>query len=864
MAAAALRGRIATHEMADARGARRELVRHASVELSPRQLASAGPLADYLAPGTRVYVPAVPGAAWSETVAACGRLAAQGMRPVPHLSARGLSSEAELDERLAQLGEAGVRDLMLVAGDQKRASGPYNDTLDLLESGRLDARGFRSLGVTAYPEGHPLASRAQLDAALVRKIAYAKATGARMWIVTQFTFSAAPVIAWLAAMRERGCPLPIYVGVPGPAQLRTLLAFAALCGVGTAVRMLTRKPRVVRLLKRWTPDKVLDGLAQYQADSPGATLTGLHLFTFGGLARASRWLRANGAAGGGAEAAGAGEPAPELFGDAPDDEPDRPRPIVPLAQAHLGVSAHLLTPYGHYKAKLTVPESGLAAERNGKLVLVTGISPTPAGEGKTTTSIGLSDALNRLGARATACLREPSLGPCFGMKGGGTGGGRARLIPSADINLHFNGDIHAVSAANNLLSAALDSHLYWDNPLDIDPAAITWRRAIDLNDRALREVELSLGRGASRTGSFDITAASEVMAVLCLASDRADLQRRLGRIVAARRRSGEPVTPRDLGVDGAMTALMSDAMKPNLAQTLDGNPAFVHGGPFANIAHGCSSVAATRAALALSDVVVTEAGFGADLGAEKFLDIKCRQSGLRPDAVVLVCTVRALKLHGGAAPGDLASPDPEAVRAGAVNLRRHIANLARFGLRPVVAINRFPDDTAAELAAAQASAEECGVEAFVATHYADGGSGATALARGLLGRLEQDAPAEVELLYPDELPLKEKIERIATMLYGAESVDVAPDAARQLEEYEGLGYGHLPVCIAKTPFSFSADPKAKGAPEGHVLPVREVRLSAGAGFVVAVCGSVLTMPGLPRRPAALDIGVDEQGRVTGL
>ena len=860
MAAAALRGRIAPGGGADARNARRELVRHASVELSPRQLASAGPLADYLAPGTRVYVPAVPGAAWSETVAACRRLAAERMRPVPHLAARGLKSAEELDQRLGELSEAGVRDLMLVAGDQKRASGPYGDTLDLLESGRLDALGFRSLGVTAYPEGHPLASRAELDAALARKIAYAKATGTRMWIVTQFTFSAAPVIAWLAAMRERGCPLPIYVGVPGPAQLRTLLAFAALCGVGTAVRMLTRKPRVVRLLKRWTPDKVLEGLAQYQADSPGATLTGLHLFTFGGLARAARWLRANG----GGEVAGSAEIAPEPFGDASGGEPDRPRPIIPLAQAHLGVSAHLLTPYGHYKAKLTVPEGGLAPERGGKLVLVTGISPTPAGEGKTTTSIGLSDALNRLGVRATACLREPSLGPCFGMKGGGTGGGRARLIPSADINLHFNGDIHAVSAANNLLSAALDSHLYWDNPLGIDPEAITWRRAIDLNDRALREVELSLGRGAHRSGSFDITAASEVMAVLCLAADRADLKGRLGRIVAARRRGGEPVRARDLGVDGAMTALMSDAMQPNLAQTLEGNPAFVHGGPFANIAHGCSSVAATRAALALSDVVVTEAGFGADLGAEKFLDIKCRQSGLRPDAVVLVCTVRALKLHGGAAQDDLASPDPAAVRAGAPNLARHIANLGRFGLRPVVAINRFPDDSPAELAAAQACAEECGAEAFVATHWADGGAGATALARGLLGRLEEETPAEVELLYPDELPLKEKIERVATTLYGAESVDLAPAAARQLEEYEAWGYGHLPVCIAKTPFSFSADPKAKGAPDGHALPVREVRLSAGAGFVVVVCGNILTMPGLPRRPAALDIGVDEQGRVTGL
>ncbi len=843
----------------------RDLVRHASVELSPRQLVSAGPLTDYLSRGTRVYIPSVPGVAWRETMAACQRLGAEGMSPVPHLPARLMKSAGQLDDRLGRLAEAGVDELLLVAGDHARAAGPYRDTLDVLESGKLVEHGLRRLGVTAYPEGHPLAARGELEAALSRKIDYANATDTEMWIVTQFTFASATAIAWLAAMRDRGCPLPVYIGLPGPARLRTLLAYAARCGVRASARALTRQPSVIRLLKSWSPDDVLRALAQYRVESPGTTLAGIHLFTFGGLPRTSRWLSANGATTRGAAG-------PRVDREVPDDASRaRPgssasalHPIIPLAEARLGIGANLLTPYGHHKAKLALAEGGQAGRPDGKLVLVTAISPTAAGEGKTTTSIGLTDALNLLGARAAACLREPSLGPCFGMKGGATGGGRARVAPETDINLHFNGDMHAVSAANNLLAAVVDSHLYWKNPLDIDPETISWRRVMDLNDRALREVELNLGRGAHRTGGFDITAASEVMAVLCLASDRQDLQQRLGRIVVARSRDGKPVTARDLGVDGAMAALLSDALQPNIVQTLEGNLAFIHGGPFANIAHGCNSVIATRAALGLSDVVVTEAGFGADLGAEKFLDIKCRQSGLRPDAAVLVCTVRALKLHGGTGQRDLDEPDVAAVRAGAPNLRRHVANLERFGLKPVIAINRFDADTEDEIAAIQAIANQYGVEAVVATHWTDGGAGATKLARAVLDRLDQGSSMGVELLYPDEMPLRDKIEEIATSLYGASGISVSSIAANQLDAFQKLGYGHLPVCIAKTQYSFSADPKAMGAPEGHVLPVREARLAAGAGFVVVICGDIMTMPGLPRRPAALDVGVDPDGRVIGL
>ena len=859
MAMDAFQGGAAAHNEIDLLDAQHELVRHASVELSPRQFASIGPLTDYLSQGTRVYIPSVPGAAWSETIDACRRLGAEGMVAVPHLSARLLSGAEDLDDRLGQLADAGVGDLMLVAGDQKRPAGPYRDTLDVLESGKLIERGFRRLGVAAYPEGHPLASRAKLEAALARKVAYAKATDSELWIVTQFGFAAAPAIAWLEAMQ---CPLPVYIGLPGPARLRTLLAFAARCGVSASARMLTRRPSVIRLLRRWTPDDVLHGLARYRVDSPATALAGIHLFTFGGLPRASRWLRTHGASPDADHVAGFRPTAVEVDAIAGGDS-QALRPIIPLAEARLGIRPELLTPYGHYKAKLSLAERNTAPKRNGKLVLVTAMSPTAAGEGKTTTSIGLSDALNLLGVRATVCLREPSLGPCFGMKGGATGGGRAQIAPAADINLHFNGDMHAVSMANNLLAAVLDSHLYWHNAFDIDPGTISWRRVMDLNDRALREVDLHLGRGAQRAGGFDITAASEVMAVLCLARDATDLQQRLGRIVVAFRRDGTPVTARDLGVDGAMTALLNDAMQPNLAQSLEGNLAFIHGGPFANIAHGCNSVVATRAALDCSDVVVTEAGFGADLGAEKFLDIKCRQSGLRPDAAVLVCTVRALKLHGGIPQRSLETPDAAAVRAGAPNLVRHLANLERFGLKTVIAINRFATDAADELAAIKSIASEQGIEAVVTTQWADGGAGATSLARAVLDGFDDDRPA-VELLYPDEFTLREKIEAIATGLYGAAGISLDPSAAQQLDRFEDLGYGQLPVCIAKTQYSFSADPNARGAPNGHTLPVREARLAAGAGFVVVVCGNIMTMPGLPRRPAALDIGVDASGRVTGL
>ncbi|MYE83021.1 MAG: formate--tetrahydrofolate ligase [Gammaproteobacteria bacterium] len=856
--------RSATTPEAALLDALRALARDASVELSPRQLAALGPLGDYLPRGTPVYVPFVPGATWGETSAACRRLRAAGMSPVPHLPARWLASTAQLDDWLAELAEVQVRELLLVAGDRASAAGPYRDTLDVLDSGRVVAAGFRRVGITGYPEGHPSAPTADLDAALTRKLEYAVATGTDMWITTQFTFAPAHAIAWLDRIRDRGCTLPVRVGLPGPARLRTLLSFAARCGVTASARMLTRRPSVVRLLKRWTPDALLRELVEYRGMA-GSPAFDIHVFTFGGLPATARWLR-----GLRADSATRHPRATVRSGLAPlrATEPGREvgaalRPVVEIAQQRLGVSPDLLTPYGHYKAKLTTgavrpPD----ASTPGKLVLVTAMSPTPAGEGKTTTSIGLTDALNRLGVRATVCLREPSLGPCFGRKGGATGGGRAQVAPAADINLHFNGDLHAVSTANNLLAAALDNHIHWNNELDVDPATISWSRVMDLNDRALREIDLHLRGDARRAGGFDITAASEVMAVLCLARDHADLVRRLGAMVVAFTRAGQPVTARELQVDGAMAALLTEALQPNLVQTLEGNAAFVHGGPFANIAHGCSSLAATRAALGLSEVVVTEAGFGADLGAEKFLDIKCRQSGLRPDAVVLVCTVRALKMHAGVARADLAEPDPGAVRGGAPNLARHIANLRRFGVTPVVAANRFATDTDDELSAVEAVAREHDVRCVVANHWADGGAGATALARTVLDQVDQ--PARVELLYPDEMPLREKIETIARHIHGAGDVSFGTSAARRLEEFERLGYGHLPVCIAKTQYSFSTDPKALGAPVGHVLPVREVRLCAGAGFVVALCGEILTMPGLPRRPAAADIGIDDAGRVIGL
>ncbi|MDZ7642938.1 MAG: formate--tetrahydrofolate ligase [Woeseiaceae bacterium] len=544
-----------------------------------------------------------------------------------------------------------------------------------------------------------------------------------------------------------------------------------------------------------------------------------------------------------------------------------PQPILALAEQRLGLPAEGLVPYGHYKAKIALDHMASFADRpRGKLVLVTAITPTPAGEGKTTTSIGLNDGLNRLGARASVCLREPSLGPCFGMKGGAAGGGRAQVIPMEDINLHFNGDFHAITSAHNLLSALIDNHIHWDNELDIDPRRITWRRVVDLNDRALRNINTGLGgpaHGVPRETGFDITVASELMAILCLADGIADLQKRLGDIIIARRRDLTPVTARDLGADGAMTVLLKDALQPNLVQSLEHNPVFVHGGPFANIAHGCNSLSATRTALALNDIVVTEAGFGADLGAEKFLDIKCRHADLRPDAVVLVCTVRALKMQGGVQKADLDKPDTGAVRAGAANLARHITNLQRFGITPVVATNRFPTDTDAELAEVRAVSGELGADAYTASHWSSGGGGALELAEAVMKQCEAGYP-DFSLLYPDELPLLDKIRTIATQIYGAADIAPTTAATRQLEEFEKLGYGHLPVCIAKTQYSFSADPSLRGAPEGHTLPVREARLAAGAGFVVVICGDIMTMPGLPRRPAAQDIGLDDAGYIVGL
>lgn len=545
----------------------------------------------------------------------------------------------------------------------------------------------------------------------------------------------------------------------------------------------------------------------------------------------------------------------------------QPQPMLLLAQQRFELSSNALIPYGHYKAKLALEACARPDNtRRGRLVLVTAVTPTAAGEGKTTTSIGLNDGLNRIGVASTLCQREPSIGPSFGMKGGATGGGRAQVIPMEDINLHFNGDFHAIGAAHNLLAAILDNHLHWGNELDIDPRQVSWRRVVDMNDRALRYINVGLGgpaHGLPRESGFDITVASEVMAVLCLADDLTDLERRLARIVVARRRDGSPVSAQDLGVAGALGALLKEALQPNLVQSLENNPVFVHGGPFGNIAHGCSSLIATRSALALSDVTVTEAGFGADLGAEKFIDIKCRQSGLRPDAAVLVCTVRALKLQGGASKTALATPDVAALRAGVPNLERHIMNLKQFGLRPVVAVNRFPSDSAEELAELEAICAGLGSPVVAATHWAEGSDGATALAQAVVEQLDAgEEPAA--LLYPDSMPLAEKIDTLATRLYGAAGVSMAPPAARQLRDIEQLGYAHLPVCIAKTPYSFSADPALLGAPSGHVLPVREVRLAAGAGFVVAVCGDVMTMPGLPRRPSALDMGLDASGQIYGL
>ena len=542
------------------------------------------------------------------------------------------------------------------------------------------------------------------------------------------------------------------------------------------------------------------------------------------------------------------------------------QPIADIA-AKAGIPAAALEPYGKYKAKIGMDfVAAQSSKPQGKLVLVTGISPTAAGEGKTTTTIGLGDALNRIGTTAMICLREPSLGPCFGVKGGATGGGHAQVVPMDEINLHFTGDFHAITSANNLLAALLDNHLYWGNAQGIDPRRVTWRRCLDMNDRALRSIVNGLGgikNGSPREDGFDITVASEVMAVFCLAQDLDDLQSRLGRMHVAARRDGTPVTARDIEADGAMAALLRDAFAPNLVQTLDGNPALVHGGPFANIAHGCNSVAATRLGLSLADVVVTEAGFGADLGGEKFLDIKCRQAGLSPDCVVVVATLRALKMHGGTAKSALSAEDPAAVARGMANLARHVENMQKFGLPVVVALNRFTSDTPAEFAVVHEAMAARNVDVVLCTHWSDGGAGAADLARAVLARIEAGT-ATFKPLYPDAMPLADKLRTVAHEIYRATDIALPPAIAKKLAGFEAQGFGHVPVCIAKTQYSFTADPTVLGAPENHILPVRDVRLSAGAGFAVAICGDIMTMPGLPRTPAANTIRLGAGGLVEGL
>jgi formate--tetrahydrofolate ligase len=542
------------------------------------------------------------------------------------------------------------------------------------------------------------------------------------------------------------------------------------------------------------------------------------------------------------------------------------KPIYEIGD-RLGIPAAQLSPYGHDKAKISAEfTAAQAGKPDGKLILVTAINPTPAGEGKTTTTVGLGDGLNRIGKKAVICVREPSLGPCFGVKGGAAGGGYAQVVPMEDINLHFTGDFHAITAAHNLLSAMIDNHIYWGNALDIDVRRVTWRRVMDINDRALREIVASLGgvsNGFPRESGFDITVASEVMAILCLASDLGDLEERLGNIIIGYRFDKTPVFARDLKADGAMAVLLKDAMQPNLVQTLENNPALVHGGPFANIAHGCNSVIATRTALKLADYVVTEAGFGADLGAEKFFDIKCRKAGLKPDAAVIVATVRALKMNGGVAKGDLGREDAAAVTRGCSNLGRHVANVRKFGVPVVVAINHFVSDTDAEVQAVKAYVAHLGAEAIVCRHWAEGSAGIEELAWKVVEMAESGA-AKFAPIYPDAMPLIEKIEEVAAQIYHAGEVSAPKTVRDQLKVWEEQGYGDLPVCIAKTQYSFSTDPNLRGAPEGHVVSVREVRLSAGAGFVVVITGEIMTMPGLPKSPAAERIHLNEEGAIEGL
>ncbi len=542
-----------------------------------------------------------------------------------------------------------------------------------------------------------------------------------------------------------------------------------------------------------------------------------------------------------------------------------PAPIEDVGET-LGIPQDAIIPYGRGKAKIDLSTLGdLKARAKGALILVTAINPTPAGEGKTTTTIGLGDALNRIGKKAAVVLREPSLGPSFGAKGGATGGGQSQVIPMDDVNLHFTGDFHAITSAHNLLSALIDNHLNWGNALDIDPRKITWRRVMDMNDRALRDIVVGLGEnnGVVRQTGFYITVASEVMAIFCLAESLDDLKRRLGAIIIGRKRDGSPVTAGDLKAEGAMTALLKDAINPNLVQTIENNPAILHGGPFANIAHGCNSVIATRTGLAFADYVVTEAGFGADLGAEKFFDIKCRKAGLSPKAAVIVATIRALKMNGGVSKKDLEAENVEAVRNGAVNLQRHIENVRSFGVPAIVAINAFNSDTDAEFAAVKAAAERAGARAILCRHWAQGSRGAEELAHAVV-KMVEDGEADFRPLYPDDLPLKTKIASIASRIYRAQSVVYEAAAAKALQRFEDLGYAHLPVCMAKTQYSFSDDPAKLGAPEGHTLHVREARLAAGAGFIVAICGEIMTMPGLPKAPSAEKITINAAGEIDGL
>ena len=545
----------------------------------------------------------------------------------------------------------------------------------------------------------------------------------------------------------------------------------------------------------------------------------------------------------------------------------RKRPILDVAREKLAIPAESLEPYGHYKAKVAMDYvKSLHSRPNGKLILVSAITPTPAGEGKTTTTVGLTDALNHIGKKAMLCLREPSLGPSFGMKGGAAGGGYAQVVPMEDINLHFTGDFHAITSANNLLAAMIDNHIYWGNALGIDSRRVVWRRVLDMNDRALRSIVSSLGGAANgfpREDGFDITVASEVMAIFCLAKDVDDLKARLANIVVAYTRDRKPVRAGDLKAHGAMTALLKEALAPNLVQTLEGTPAFVHGGPFANIAHGCNSVLATTTALKLADYVVTEAGFGADLGGEKFLDIKCRKTGLAPSCAVLVATIRALKMHGGVKKEDLKSENLKALEVGLANLQRHVENVQKFGLVPIISLNRFSSDTDAEIDLVTKSCGKLGVEAYMADHWAEGGKGAVDVARAVV-KAADGGKSKLKLLYPDDMPLLEKIRTIAREIYRAKDID-APKAVRdQLAAFEAMGYGKFPVCIAKTQYSFTTNPDSKGAPSDHVVNVREVRLSAGAEFVVAICGEIMTMPGLPKVPAADAIDVGPDGRIAGL